>query len=250
MPRDPYNRRSVWIDILGIVLIGAVLLGGAGYLLYNAGGAARSMSGDFSQGKGSASHVQGFRSAPSFRPSGGGGAQRRATRPLLGSRSRSPHPGTAAPFSKEWRSEATPSLVGPSSSSGMSSSGTNSPNAGAWKPAHSGTAGSPPLASRSFGTGGAQPGAAGGSGWRAEARRLGGQARALSSQLGQMDRQSRAQGNTATSSSRSAGSASGANAQTADGEVPPPPSVPIDDHLHWLLVAGVLWGAWRLWRGG
>jgi hypothetical protein len=49
MPRDPYDRRSVWIDILGIVLIGAVLLGGAAYLLTHAGDSTRNVSTGFSQ---------------------------------------------------------------------------------------------------------------------------------------------------------------------------------------------------------
>ena len=57
MPRDPYDRRSVWIDILGIVLIGAVLLGGAAYLLNHAGDAARNVSRGFSQGQRSTVHL-------------------------------------------------------------------------------------------------------------------------------------------------------------------------------------------------
>jgi hypothetical protein len=28
-----------------------------------------------------------------------------------------------------------------------------------------------------------------------------------------------------------------------------PSDVPIDDHVHWLLAAGLLWGVWRLSRG-
>jgi hypothetical protein len=28
-----------------------------------------------------------------------------------------------------------------------------------------------------------------------------------------------------------------------------PENVPIGDHLHWLAVAGILWGAWRIGRG-
>ena len=248
MRRDPYHRRSVWIDILGVLLTGAVLLGGAGYVLYHAGDATRGMSGGFSQGSRAPSMMQGSRTARPSRSSGGRGMQSGAVRPFLSSRSSSSPSGAAAPFSEEWRTAATPSLTEPSASSGEIS-----PGAGDASARFSVTGNS---ASRSFGqSGDGRPryGAADrsvGSEWRAEARLLGGKARALSSQLGQLNRQSNAQESTTGPSSRTAGSGSGADARTADRDVPPPPSVPIDDHLHWLLVAGVLWGAWRLWRGG
>ena len=75
MNRSPY-RHSVWTDVLSVMFAGAVLLGGAGCLLYHAGGAVNGSSSSFSQGGGSAFPIQGHRSARPSRSSGGGTARR------------------------------------------------------------------------------------------------------------------------------------------------------------------------------
>ena len=258
MRRGPY-RHSVWIDVFGIVLVVAVLLGGAGYLLYHTGGAANGPSGNFSRGSGSASPIQGHRSARPSRTFGGGTARGEAVNPLLSSRSNSAPSGArtsgaasggGAPFSKSWRSNATPSLTGPSASSGNASPG----RAGTASSRADGFSSASPRTSGRFGGRGAQSGGANASsrsGWRAEAQRLGGQARALSSQFGQLDRASERE-KQASANDPESGEARTASASRSGQNVPdpPPPDAPIGDHLHWLLVAGVLWGAWRLWRGG
>lgn len=41
-----------------------------------------------------------------------------------------------------------------------------------------------------------------------------------------------------------------AQASSDPGTPTNPDQVPIGNHLHWLMVAGVLWGAWRLAQGG
>jgi hypothetical protein len=250
MRRDPY-RHSVWIDVFGVVLVGAILLGGVGYLLFQAGGAAGGVGTDLPRGGGVSSPAQSSRLARPSRPSDGARVGGGTSHPLLSSRSRSAPSGTAAPFSEGWRADATPSLTGPSASSGQGSPGS----AGGAAPNLSGTSGSSSGSAKRFGSGGARHGDAdrpAGASWRAEARQLGGQARALSSQLGQMAQRD-GRGTTEQSSSQEeSGGAETASARTSSQNVPnpPSPSVPIDDHLHWLLVAGVLWGAWRIWRGG
>lgn len=258
MNRGPY-RHSVWTDVLSVMFAGAVLLGGAGCLLYHAGGAVNGSSSNFSQGSGSAFPIQGHRSARPSRSSGGGTARGEAANPLLSSRSNSAPSGArtsgaasggGAPFSKSWRSNATPSLTGPSASSGNASPG----RAGTASSRADGFSSALPRTSGRSGGRGAQSGGANASsrsGWRAEAQRLGGQARALSSQLGQLDRASERE-KQASANDPESGEARTASASRSGQNVPDPPSpnVPIGDHLHWLLVAGVLWGAWRLWRGG
>ena len=258
MRRGPY-RHSVWIDVLGVLFAGAVLLGGAGCLLYHAGGAVNGSSSNFSRGSGSASPIQGHRSARPSRSSGGGTARGEAVNPLLSSRSNSAPSGArtsgaasggGAPFSKSWRSNATPSLTGPSASSGNASPG----RAGDASSRADGLSSALPRTSGRSGGGGAQSGGANASsrfGWRAEAQRLGGQARALSNQLEQFDRASERE-KQASANDPESGEARTASASRSGQNVPdpPPPDAPIGDHLHWLLVAGVLWGAWRLWRGG
>lgn len=87
--------------------------------------------------------------------------------------------------------------------------------------------------------------------WTAEAQRLAGRAQALSSQLRALERESAARSSQETAEAAGEGSAAKASASSNDNPgTPENPTVPIDDHLHWLLVAGVLWGAWRLHRGG
>jgi hypothetical protein len=47
---------------------------------------------------------------------------------------------------------------------------------------------------------------------------------------------------------RASGGASAAQTNDNPG-TPPQPTLPIDDHVHWLLAVGLLWGVWRLSRG-
>lgn len=252
MRRGPY-RRSVWIDIFGILIFGAVLLGGAGYLLYQSTGMpGRSVTGGTSvqtgpspmqgpKGRSSASRSNRLRL-----PDGGSG-------PLLGSRSSRAHSASETPFSDDWQEQATPDLGGQSGSPGGALSGTvpGGAESGGERPApdRSGSA----IASRQQSEGarsGQARSEAAGSGWQDEARRLSGQARALSRQLGQLDRSSSQQGRGETSSEDAPEQASTASPTNNDRNPGDPPSVPVGDHLHWLAVAGILWGAWRIGRGG
>lgn len=248
MRRDPY-RHSVWIDVLGVVLVGAILLGGAGYLVYSMGNSASRGSAESSLRGGSSPSMRGSRSGQTSRSTSGRRAQSGTARPLLSSRSESASSGGTAPFSEEWRAEAAPSLAGPSATSGagLGEGGGAGLN-------RSGAGNSPSRSSRSFGDGAGSGDAdrSARSDWRAEAQRLGGQARALSSQLGQMSQRDGRDATEQSSPQKESGGPRSASASRTNQNVPepPPPSVPIDDHLHWLLVAGVLWGAWRIWSGG
>jgi hypothetical protein len=76
---------------------------------------------------------------------------------------------------------------------------------------------------------------------------LAGRARALSGQLGQLERETAPRAEQKrTASEETAGEATTSSTSTSDRDVPKPPNVPIDDHLHWLVAAGLLWGIWRL----
>jgi len=242
-------RHSVWIDVFGIVALCALLLVPLGML------AAEMMGGSSGAGGG----VVASRGGGATAPPRSGLAPGRSSRPAPRSApwaaahgARSEGPGSAVPFSKSWREQATPSLTGPSD---------RSRNGGQSFKGGSGAAASKESNERlAFGTDGGsrrtsfghRSGSAGdgGAGWQQEANRLAGRARALSSQLGALQRESEARG-TARSERQPAGeSASGRTRVTAKDNPPLPPPVPIDDHLHWLLVAGILWGAWRIGRGG
>jgi hypothetical protein len=261
--RNGSYRHSVWVDVLGVLLFGAVLLGGAGYVLYHVRGAT---SNSVVQGSGGGARLVGPGSRPTRRsgggargglPGGGFAPGQGGEGPLLGDRNGGASSGAKAPFSSSWREGATPELVGPSGSAGEGTPGLG------------GSASGPSGASRSLGASGspggsqspassldyrqetarsAQSGEAAGARWRGEAQKLAGRARALSGQLGQLEREaSRSEGGKKTSSEKTSGEASTASASKSnDRDVPPPPSVPIDDHLHWLVVVGLLWGIWRL----
>lgn len=179
------------------------------------------------------------------------GSAREGEMRLLRSR-RAPQPsGVEAPFSKDWRERATPDLTSRSPSFGRSFQGGGE----GVSPDRSGEV----VASRrpSLGVegrhawGGRASAGSGsiGSGWRKEARQFSGRAQALSSQLRSMSRSSSEISRSETSAPEKAkrSGRSSAEARTDDRDVPPPPSVPIDDHVRWLAVAGLLWGVWRLW---
>lgn len=241
---SPY-RHSVWIDVFGVVLFGAVLLGGAGYLLYHAGGVANSV------GDGNAVVPDGRGALPPQpRPS------RLARRPIL---SLGPNPlfggggatppggsGVEAPFSESWQKQATPNLTGPFGSAPSSGGG---PDVGDAAPEPSG----PTIASRrpSGGVGGGTVQAGegnAGSGWRAEARRFSGRARALSTQLGQMTRSSseeEAESSREDSPATASASRTSSSASSGPGTPSDPSQVPIGG-LEWLAAAGAAYALRRL----
>lgn len=242
-------RHSVWIDVFGALLFGAVLLGGVGYLLYHAQSSTSGLIDGAEWERPLPSAVRGQRpGAPSSRS-----LRRRVPRsssnPLFSSRLERPSSREAVPFSKSWRSEATPSLTEPSSSGAGGHGGSGG----------SASAGSGPVvgSARSsgrenwYGGGAEASGRTDGGQWRSEARRLAGRAQALSNQLGQMAREPGGeQRGEASSRGISGESTTSATAPSDDRDAPSPPTVPIDDHVHWLAIAGVLWGGWRLWGGG
>lgn len=239
---NPY-RHSVWIDVVGVVLFGAVLLGGAGYLLYHAGGAAHRL------GEGGAVASGGHTAAPAqpgrrARRSAQGAGQSRS--PLFGGgrRSTGGRSGVEVPFSEGWQEQATPDLAGPSSGAPGAPSGGDA-TVGAEGPESSG----PAIASRGrSGSGGPARADRGGGGWRAEAQRFSGRARALSNQLGQMVRSGPEE---ETESSREDAPATTSGRQTSssassDPGTPGDPSqVPIGG-LEWLAAAGAIYALRRL----
>lgn len=265
MRTGPY-RHSVWFDVFGIVCLGAVLVGGTGYLLYQAGGGA---------GPGSTTVSQNAAPGPpAARPQPPAGvpetfSQRTPARsspssssPLLGRRPGPAGPGGATvPFSASWRQQATPDLsnAAPSSPDAAEGPGAGAPSSG---PSHGpglnasrpgGALSSPPGASgRTPGRGAGQNGA-GRPGWIAEAERLAGQARSLSRQFGQMTRDDGTPNTDDTedpSSSRPSEDGSpSASARTNDRDVPTPPTVPIGG-TGWLAAAGMAYALHRLRRTG
>ena len=235
MRTDPYHH-SVWLDVLGVVLVGAILLGGAGYLLYHAGGAATGSAVGTAQPGGSVAAPSPSQHAPPQRLRSPAAGASSAPSPLLGRRTESTR-GSAAPFSESWRRQATPDLSAPARGGG----GSGSPGGG------TAASSSPSIASsKSFGSSGRfrDGGGSEAADWRAEARRLANRSRALSRQLGQMDRSRTADAKRNTSSSKTA-DASTAGAQTSDREVPPPPSVPLGG-AEWLAAAGAAYALNRL----
>jgi hypothetical protein len=247
------SSASIWIDVFGTVLVGAVLLGGAGYLLSNIGNVTGGLGGN---GPEIAS-----RSAP---PAPQAKSGFRGRRPAPASRSPSimregaPAPsgsGAEVPFSDGWQSQATPELTGPTGSGGAGSSGVPSGGAAIGEGAiGDGTAESdgPTIASRrpqgSLRNNSARTGSEGAA-WRSEARKLSGQARALSNQLGQMERagpEEEAQSSREAPAAKTSDGRGKASVSSDPGTPEDPDQVPIGNHLHWLLAAGVLWGIWRL----
>jgi len=110
----------------------------------------------------------------------------------------------------------------------------------------------PVLATRDAASGGSPSPAPLPTGWgeedrsaTGEAKRLAGKMRALSEQLGQM------QGGATAASVQGRSDASAPSELEAPNrrETGSPSNVSIGDHLHWLVVAGVLWGAWRIGHG-
>ena len=82
------------------------------------------------------------------------------------------------------------------------------------------------------------------------AERFADQATALAGQLRQMSEPSGSKEEAAPSAEEAQTSSAGSRAKASDpGNPDGPDQVPIGDHLPWLAVVGVLWGAWRIGRG-
>lgn len=246
----PKPQRFVWYEMAGVVGLLVVLLAPLGFL------ASEMMEGGRGGGVSAGGAVEpspmaGGRSGLSAwkarRPS-------RPSRPLasLGGREsggRSPA-ASSTPFSASWRTEATPNLLEGKSRLAQGRRSLSSGGVGE-KARPSVSSRTETDRSRGFGSGQSSSGP--GAEWRGGAQRLAGRAQALSRQLGQLQRGSdgASANDAATETQRASKSAETSRSQADNPPLPgDEPTVPIDDHLHWLLAAGVLWGAWRLWRGG
>jgi hypothetical protein len=254
--RPPFHR-SPWIDVAAVVFVLALFLAPLGYLALEMNLAMEMMGGPGGFGGGSGVVASGGGGSAYVAPGSGSSfsawtqRQRRdAGTPLGGAgpfggasvgRSR----GATAPFSSSWRARAAPSLSGGEApSSGGSVRGAATPfGTGIQSPGPTASYGDGRKASRNAET----------SDWTAEAQRFAGRAQALSRQLGQMDRDpvDRSLGEMAPSegpsegADRASGGASAAQTNNNPG-TPPQPTLPIDDHVHWLVVAGLVWGVWKL----
>ena len=249
----PYHR-SPWVDVAAVVFVLVLLLAPVGYLALAMMGGSGGVGGGGGvvSGGGPAAVPSGARSSFSAwtqRP-------RRTIRPRAetdpGRRSAvGARRGATAPFSAEWRAQATPSLTTPS----LTPPGRRgSVSGGAFGEA---SGDRPSGIASSGGAMGYDTGASVGSsrrpGWVGAAREFGQSALALSRQLEQMDRDpvQRSLGPEAAPSEapdRASGSTSAATTNSGNPPLPAEP-VPVGDHLYGLLVAGLLWGAWRLHRG-
>jgi len=306
----PMHQRPsylVWIEVAGIVGLGALLLGLPAVLALEMTGGGGSGGGAIAGGGGGPSAppatARGARPAPtpipglSPGPSSGGGA---FSGGAFSGRASSP-----TPFSDGWQAQAAPDLagsggpaspvggavgsglasngdlpggraVGPSGSVGgravggagfgASPSGGPSPSVGVGGgPSGGGSSeGGPALAARGPTAGAGGLGAAARSGRspettsslrsgrrsggdraaREDAEQLAGTMQALSGQLRQMGG---AQSQGAPAEPQDSGPSSPDDPSRR--EPGSPENVPIGDHLHWLAVAGILWGAWRIGRG-
>ena len=252
--RSPY-RHSVWIDVFGVVLVGAVLLGGV-VLLSGTGsfhfGSSLSGLSEAVPGHGGSAIANGSSargSAPTARRGPTIGASRvppGVSNPLSGGGGGASAP---APFSDGWREQAAPDLTGPSVGAPAAPVG-GSKVAGQEQGESSGPVLASRRSSRGSGASAAGRGSGGAAERRAEAERFADQATALAGQLRQMSEPSGSQEEAAPSAEEAQTSSVGSRAKASDPENPDSPDqVPIGDHLHWLAVVGVLWGAWRIGRG-
>jgi len=237
----------VWIDVFVVFLFGAVLLGGAGYLLYHPGQGVTGFAVETMGARGPSSAMQGRTPGPAPRRSRTVGPPRHTPGPLL-SRGTTPTPSEVkAPFSNSWREEATPDLTGPSGSGGGGQGGSREGPPTSSNPS---IASSRPLGSQAQGRAREREADGAVSNWPSQSRRVAERARALSTELGRMGQASSGHdGRNASSRQNSSTSASTSAASSNDRDVPSPPSVPINNHVYWLAVGGVLWGTWRLWGG-
>lgn len=264
-----YRRHSVWIDVFGVVALLALLLAPLAYL-------ATEMTGGSGGGGGGALVGRSGGSSPGARQSVRAQHQRSARpRSSLFGVSNGSEESARVPFSEPWRAQATPTLTAPESEarggrvlaggSGGSEAGAGA-SASESSPTHrfssSGEArgnlsagrsgglvdGGPALAGRmpSDGGGSAARGRPAGRDWQEEARSAARTGRKLVGEIEQMSRASTSGGTTAKQSPSDPGSPDDPDRRNPGS----PSNVPIGDHLHWLAVAGILWGTWRIGRGG
>ena len=254
--RSPY-RHSVWIDVFGVVLVGAVLLGGV-VLLSGTGsfhfgsslsGLSEAVPGHGARGSAIANGASARGPAPTARRGPTIGASRvppGVSNPLSSGGGGASAP---APFPDGWREQAVPDLTGPSVGAPAAPVG-GSKVAGQEQGESSGPVLASRRSSRGSGASAAGRGSGGAAERRAEAERFADQATALAGQLRQMSEPSGSEEEAAPSAEKAQTSSVGSRAKASDPENPDgPDQVPIGDHLPWLAVVGVLWGAWRIGRG-
>jgi hypothetical protein len=249
--RSPH-RHSVWIDVFGVVLVGAVLLGGV-VLLIGTGsshfGLSEATPGHSAGGSAIANGASARGPAPTASRGPTIGASRvppGLSNPLSGGGGGASAP---APFSDGWREQAVPDLTGPSVGAPAAPVG-GSKVAGQEQGESSGPVLASRRSSRGSGASAAGRGSGGAAGRRAEAERFADQATALAGQLRQMSEPSGSEEEAAPSAEEAQTSSVGSRAKASGPGTPDDPNqVPIGDHLPWLAVVGVLWGAWRIGRG-
>ena len=257
--RSPH-RHSVWIDVFGVVLVGAVLLGGV-VLLIGTGsfhfGSSLSGLSEAVPGHGGSAIANGASArgpAPTARRGPTIGASRvppGVSNPLSSGGGGASAP---APFSDGWREQAVPDLTGPSVGAPAAPVGGSKVGGSKVAGQERGESSGPVLASRrssrGSGASAAGRGSGGAAGRRAEAERFADQATALAGQLRQMSEPSGSEEEAAPSAEKAQTSSVGSRAKASGPGTPDDPNqVPIGDHLPWLAVVGVLWGAWRIGRG-
>ena len=254
--RSPY-RHSVWIDVFGVVLVGAVLLGGV-VLLSGTGslhfgsslsGLSEAVPGHGAGGSAIANGSLARGPAPTASRGPTIGASRVSpglSNPLSGGGGGASAP---APFSDGWREQAVPDLTGPSVGAPAAPVG-GSKVAGQEQGESSGPVLASRRSSRGSGASAAGRGSGGAAGRRAEAEQFADQATALAGQLRQMSEPSGSEEAAPSAEEAQTSSSVGSRAKASDPDNPDDPNqVPIGDHLPWLAVVGVLWGAWRIGRG-
>ena len=249
--RSPH-RHSVWIDVFGVVLVGAVLLGGV-VLLIGTGsshfGLSEAAPGHSAGGSAIANGASARGPVPTARRGPTIGASRvppGLSNPLSGGGGGASAP---APFSDGWREQAVPDLTGPSVGA-PAAPVAGSKVAGQEQGESSGPVLASRRSSRGSGASAAGRGSGGAAGRRAEAERFADQATALAGQLRQMSEPSGSEEEAAPSAEKAQTSSVGSRAKASGPGTPDDPNqVPIGDHLPWLAVVGVLWGAWRIGRG-
>ena len=248
--RSPH-RHSVWIDVFGLVLVGAVLLGGV-VLLIGTGSSHFGLSEATPGRSAGGSAIANGASARGPAPTASRGPTIGASRvpPGLSNPLSSGGGGASAPapFSDGWREQAVPDLMGPSV--GAPAAPVGGKGAGQKQGKSSGPVLASRRSSRGSGASAAGRGSGGAAGRRAEAERFADQATALAGQLRQMSEPSGSKEEAASSAEEAQTSSVGSRAKASDPGTPDDPNqVPIGDHLPWLAVVGVLWGAWRIGRG-
>lgn len=243
-----FRQRSIWGDVARVVFMLAILLAPLAYLGLDmmGGSGGRSSGGVVASGHGPSDSFEGAPSFSQWARSHRGSFSSMTNRGLGGT---SPTSNASAPFSASWRSRVASELSGMQSASHGAGAGGGVSVGGPseWEPKGASATGRVSSSARSRASANA------GADWRGAARRLASNARALSHQLGQMGQEANASRSAQISSGKtaktSAASATAEKATTNRSAPDPPNPVPIDDHLHWLLAAALLWGVWRL-RGG